>query len=133
MSSSGPPLRVEMDEVLGRGALSAVSRMALEMEAVSPLLRASTTLNLRTDCSRLADLSLCLGGAGWLEGILLRGEAAESLELLWLRVGACWDMAACLGADLGEAAERPSSEPESSSRVSLRRRSARAAADLERL
>ena len=51
------------EEMLGRGAFSAVSRMAREMDEVSPLRRASTNLNLRTDCSRLAVLFSAAGDA----------------------------------------------------------------------
>lgn len=47
-----------MEEMLVRGPPSAVSLMALEMEAVSPLRRASTMRNLRTDCSRDTPFSL---------------------------------------------------------------------------
>jgi len=59
-----PPDRVE---VLALGPPSALSRMALEMEAVSPLLRASTMRNLRTDCSREAPLPSIefRGGEAW--------------------------------------------------------------------
>jgi hypothetical protein len=50
--------------MLARGAFSAVSRMAREMDEVSPLRRASTNLNFRTDCSRLAVLFSAEGDEG---------------------------------------------------------------------
>jgi hypothetical protein len=92
VSSSAPPaLAPPRDEMLARGTPSAVSRMAFEMDAVSPLLRASTTLNLRTDCSRLPVLTSDVGedftlAAAWLlDGVLLRmADGVESREL-WLR------------------------------------------------
>ena len=50
--SSRAPAWVDNDEVLARGPFSEVSRIALEINAVSPLLKASTIRNFRTDCSR---------------------------------------------------------------------------------
>lgn len=144
MSSSGPVLVAVKDDMLARGAFSEVSRIALEIDAVSPFLSASTTLNFLTDCSRLPDLVSGIGAvfAGWeFDGVLLRdADVVDSLEL-WLRVlGWCCmgDKVECFAAACGEARlpefeARPSSEPDSSSRVSLRRSSDNAAADLDRL
>ena len=75
-----------------RGALSAVSRMALEMKAVSPLRRASTIRNFLTDDSSEIPLSV-LGdlppaNEGVFEGVRpIALPATESLELWPL---GCW-------------------------------------------
>jgi hypothetical protein len=80
-----------MEEMLVRGPPSAVSRIALEIDAVSPLRNASTILNFFTDCSRVAPFS-CTGLVrdGAAEGVLLRlpGDVA-SLEPDWLRMLGC--------------------------------------------
>lgn len=94
VSSKTRPLMVLMDEMLVLGPPSAVSLMAREMEAVSPLLRASTMRNLRTDCSRVAVLSTGrtpdLAAAGfWWDGDRARAAAEgevlgrRELELIW--------------------------------------------------
>ena len=77
------------DEVLLRGLPSAVSRIALDMAAVSPLRRASTARNFLTDCSMEGVLSV-VGDLlmGWLgaEDILDKGAEVEvdKLRLLLL-------------------------------------------------
>ena len=55
--SSSPPAELDMLNLL-----PSVSRMAFEMEAVSPLRRASKILNFRTDCSMERVLSAAGGG-----------------------------------------------------------------------
>lgn len=136
VSSNAPAALAPLsDDVLARGRLSAVSRMAFDMDAVSPFLRASTILNLRTDCSKLPVLVSWTGeafafAAVWLlEGVLLRTADGVDSRDTWLRG------ATDFGGDawLPVVDNRPSSDPDSSSRVSLRRNSDSAAADLDRL
>lgn len=129
--------------MLGRGAFSAVSRMAREMDEVSPLRKASTNLNLRTDCSRLAvllsavgDVRACCGFGGCeLEAVGERPAEETDCLAAWPR-GLCWCAMGLIGfgvEDDGVRRSLPSSEPDSSSRVLLRRKRERAAADLDRL
>lgn len=98
--SSRAPDWVVKEEVLMRGPLSALSRMALEMKAVSPLRRASTMRNFLTEDSSEAPLSVALrerppAMEGVLEGVRpMRLPETDSLEL-WLLMG-CW------GAGLGD-------------------------------
>lgn len=145
MSGSPPP--PVMDEMLVRGPPSAVSRMALEMEAVSPLLSASTMRNLRTDCSIVAPLVSMddLGGEWCVDGVRLRFRVElDGLEL-W-RVSWGWDGGSAMAAEgrldvadrlsggVVSAGWEPSSEASGSGLPRcFPRRSARAADDLERL
>lgn len=55
---------VAADEMLALGPPSVVSRIALDIEAVSPLRSASTIRNLRTDCSSVAPLASIEGLGG---------------------------------------------------------------------
>ena len=58
VSSRGVGWVAFMEDVLGRGPISDVSRMALDMAAVLPLRRASTIRNLRTEDSSDVVLSV---------------------------------------------------------------------------
>lgn len=64
VSSSPPPAELETLNLL-----PSVSRMAFEIDAVSPLRRASNILNFLTDCSMDSVLSADGGGGGMLLGI----------------------------------------------------------------
>lgn len=95
MSSRGP-LLPENDDVLIRGPPSLHSRIALEMEAVSPLRRASTMRNFLTDDSSETPLSVRLVA----DLPPIDGPCCD---------GACCDGACCDGA-------RPMTLPEVDSR-----------------
>lgn len=90
----------DTDEVLALGPPSAVSRMALDIDAVSPFRKASTMRNLRTDCSSVAPLVSidALGGECWVDGVRARfALEPEGLELWRLDsrgLGGGCDMAA---------------------------------------
>lgn len=141
----------DIEEMLARGPPSALSRMALEMEAVSPFRRASTILNLRTDCSReplLVSIEVLGGGESRVGGerATLAGDVDEDMDMDGLEPWRLTDCGGCVmfvDEDFGVAARMGSAEALSLRELSASldsedprcfpRRRARALADFVRL
>ncbi len=146
VSSSGAGQAAALkDDVLARGPFSDVSRIAFDIAAVLPLRKASTILNLRTDCSSdvpfSGDVVLARDGVkAWPEAPGSR-EGTRATDILELLREGCWERGPAGGeVDIGGRGARPevwepSSDTASSSlrgSLSFRRRSDRAA-DLDLL